>query len=139
MQTLIERLSEVKSIKCKISELRAMKESLYYSLLPTGIDYDKDKVQTSPEDPMLKVMSKVDEIQREIDSYVDLIPEATERVMELLNIIECTDYKCIMIKWYIGGMKASDIADQMGYTEDGIYKVRRRMLAVLSNHLSSDL
>lgn len=132
---LYERLTEAKRIKECIQEQNARKESLLYGLLPSGIAYDKDKVQTSPDDTLSKTMAKVSEIDDYIKELDIKYQAACEHVMSLFDNIECTTYKCVMIKWYIGGQRAESIADAMGYTPDGIYRIHRRMCKVLEPYV----
>lgn len=133
---LYERLTEAKQIKECIQEQNARKEALLYGLLPSGIAYDKDKVQTSPEDTLSRTMATVSEIDDYIRNVLDpKYQKAVDNVMELLNNITCTNYKCIMIKWYIGCKRASQIAYEMNYTEDGVYKIHRRMCKILEEYV----
>ena len=58
-------LGRVRNLTRKELKLRRHIEELRYSLLPSGIRYDKDKVQTSPIDQMLEVLSEIDRYERE--------------------------------------------------------------------------
>ena len=46
--------------------LKAKHDELESCLLPAAIRYDKDKVQSSPEDPMSKVVAEVMELEKEM-------------------------------------------------------------------------
>ena len=61
-----ELLQSVRAEKLEIVILREQIEELKMSLLPGAIRYDKDKVQTSPDDQMSAVMEKVDDYERKL-------------------------------------------------------------------------
>ena len=50
----------------QIQDLSAKIEALEDSLLPSGIRYDADKVQTSPKDPVPEIMAKIDDLDRQV-------------------------------------------------------------------------
>ena len=82
-------LDFLKSIRHKRIELAAIKsyeEDLRLSLLPSGIRYDLDKVQTSPTDRMLEMVAKLTDMQeRETDQKEALIAD-----IELAERGRCT-------------------------------------------------
>ena len=47
--------------------LKAKHDELESCLLPAAIRYDKDKVQTSPEDPMAKIVAEINELEVEMN------------------------------------------------------------------------
>ena len=57
-------LGRVRNLIRKEQKLRRHIEELRLSLLPSGIRYDKDKVQTSPLDQMLEALSEIDHYER---------------------------------------------------------------------------
>ena len=48
------------SFQKRFEELLLSKEKIFADTLPSGIRYDKDVVQTSPNDPMLKYVENLD-------------------------------------------------------------------------------
>lgn len=132
---LYQRLTEARDIKEKIQEQNARKESLMYGLIPSGVAYDKDRVQTTPDDALSRTMAAVSEIDSYIKELDAKYQEAYARVMDLLDNITSTEYKCIMIKWYIGNKRVSTIAKEMRYSEDGVYKIHRRVCKMLEAYV----
>ena len=47
--------------------LKAKHDELESCLLPAAIRYDKDKVMTSPEDQMSKIVAEVNELEKEVN------------------------------------------------------------------------
>ena len=68
--TAKEYLQRIRSERLEIVQLQETVDELIYSLLPSGIRYDTLKVQTSPDDPMVRVMSEVDEYERKIRQHL---------------------------------------------------------------------
>ena len=61
------------------------RQELRSCLLPSGISYDKDPVQTSPEDSMARIMAEVDELDQQIDTL------RRSMAMEILRISRVID------------------------------------------------
>ena len=76
----IEFLEKVREEIAYIEILEQQVEQIRKSLLPSAIRYDQDRVQTSPSDPMVKAIVRIDEvtmeIQEEIERYADDIRKA---------------------------------------------------------------
>ena len=58
--------NKIQRITCTLNELRAC-------LLPGGIRYDLDKVNTSPKDKMSEIFARIDELERELQEEYRLI------------------------------------------------------------------
>ena len=55
-----EFLNSARVLHWQWLRLKAKHDELQSCLLPAAIRYDKDKVQTSPEDAMSKIMAEID-------------------------------------------------------------------------------
>ena len=117
----IHRLKRMtQRLEHKIETLRHRAEGL------KGITYDKDKVQTSPEDPMSKICAEISEIDNEI--YCISICKA-DKIRELSNTIhnlERPEERTVLTLYFIEHIKIKEIAKRMNYTENGIYGIRRK-------------
>ena len=65
--------SQIRKEQYEIEHLKRMISNAEAGLLPSGIRYDKDKVQTSPQDTMSKVIAKAVDMQRKRKSSQRLI------------------------------------------------------------------
>ena len=61
-----EFLNSARVLHWKWLRLKAKHDELESCLLPAAIRYDKDKVQTSPEDPMSKIVAEINELEKEM-------------------------------------------------------------------------
>ena len=62
MMDVLKFLNSIRDKREEVNLLKGKRNELYYSLMPSGIRYDLDKVQTSPEDRMPVVAGDLDEI-----------------------------------------------------------------------------
>ena len=93
------------------------RQELKSCLLPAGIAYDKDRVQTSPEDSMARVMAEVDEL----DGQIDALQRA--RALEILRISRVIDQMddpreaTVLDAYYLGRKSMREIAEHLHYSE----------------------
>ena len=114
----------IQTIELQIEEVRNMMTSI------GGIDYSKDRVQTSPKDSMLENYAKLDSLERK------LIHKINERQARLKDIIECIDRlvnkeeQDVLTYRYIKGFEWEDIAQCM-------YRSKRSVLYIHGDALKN--
>lgn len=121
MQYLTRPARIAKSIRRK----RETIEELRNSLLPAGIRYDVDKVQTSPEDPILRVEARIDEIERDVQL---LIVERAEALADVAQTIESLDDELVRQVThcrFVKGMQISAISNVLYCGEATVYRCLR--------------
>lgn len=102
--------------------LKAKHDELESCLLPAAIRYDKDKVQTSPEDPMTKIMAEIYELEKEMVNVQHRKFVQIEKIGRALNSLESDEERTALTMRYINRIPVSAIAEAMGYAEPTIYK-----------------
>lgn len=102
--------------------LKAKHDELESCLLPAAIRYDKDKVQTSPEDPMCKIMAEINELEKEMIKVQHRKFVQIEKIGRALNALESDEERTALTMRYINRIPVSAIAEAMGYAEPTIYK-----------------
>lgn len=115
----------------KIKQLEARIRALEYSLLPSGIRYDQDKVQTSPDDQTSKVMARIDEIERQIEDLKEQIPKQTDAIRKACDQLESEEERTVIVMYYIGGFHMDEIAEAINYSLRTAYRIRRKAQAHL--------
>ena len=115
----------LKGIRDKRFELQLLKEKrneIYYSLMPSGIRYDLDKVQTSPTDRMPVAAGDLEEAQQRIDALIDLLSHDINLAMRVVNQMQESKHRqLIMLRYFGVDRKTTEwkyVADVMGYTEE---------------------
>lgn len=102
--------------------LKAKHDELESCLLPAAIRYDKDKVQTSPEDPMAKIVSEISELEKEMVKVQHRKFVQIEKIGRALNALDSDEERTALTMRYINRIPVTAIAEAMGYAEPTIYK-----------------
>ena len=117
-------LDFLKSIRHKRIELAAIKsyeDDLRLSLLPSGIRYDLDKVQTSPSDRMLEIMSKVGDISDRSDAFKASLLADIDLAERMVDAMPTPRYRTLLRLRYLYGTSPMDwqkVADALGVSID---------------------
>lgn len=119
-------LNAVRVIDLQILRLLSKKKMLESCLYPSGIRYDIDKVQGSPENQLEKLTGEIFEVERKIrDLYSSKLDKAAE-IEALINQVESEEFRTILTLRYIGHMSINKIAESMSYSPDWVYKKHRK-------------
>lgn len=107
--------AEVLAIQQQINECRL-------TLLPSGIRYDTDRVQTSPSDMMLEVAARVDELERKNAVHIAQLTEDLIKATDIIYAVETPEYRQLLTLRYLTGNRTSweSIANTMGYSVDHV-------------------
>lgn len=107
--------SDVETLQLRIKELQL-------SLLPSGIRYDTDKVQTSPSDKMIEVAAKVDALERQMQKKLTALNADMVRAIAIVQAMPTPEYRQLLTLRYLTGTRTSweQIADIMGYSVDHV-------------------
>lgn len=109
-----------------------------------GISYEKDKVQTSPDDNMINLIAKADELTRKwMETAEQLIREKEEIVMQI-GMVEHPSYRWVLTYRYVDGMRWTQVAAAMGLTDmRHLYRMHGRALRafekVRSDHCNTTI
>lgn len=115
-------LKQYKRAKAKLLVLERELDDLRINQLPSGIDYSKDKIQTSSSnDQMVNYVARLEELEINI---LKLKSEAINTCTEILNTISSLDndmYQTVLHRKYILLQTWEDIAEDMGYSIQWVY------------------
>jgi len=127
-------LNRPRCIKSAIRRAEAEQENLRLSMYPSAVRYDTDKVQSTPVDPMPRYAEKMDELQTRInklwiqlnDAQDDIIDKMLKASYQLTPIEQD-----VIVLFFIGNKTVRWIGFELGRTERGIYKIRKRAMRKL--------
>lgn len=125
-KTAYEFLSSARFLHWQWLRLKAKHDELETCLLPSGIRYDKDKVQTSPEDPMSKIVAEITELEKEMIQVQRRKFIQLEKIEQAVNSLESEEERTALTMRYINRKSVQDIAEEMGYSEPTIYRFMRQ-------------
>ena len=119
-------LQRPRKLQMEIKKLMLKRDALRDCLLPAGIRYDLDKVDSSPSDRMSTLEAEIMDITKEIGQLTEqrlrLIKEIGIDVAKLNNDTE----QIVLLGYYIGGHSMKTISEIIHYTVRGANKVKQR-------------
>lgn len=116
--------NKIRRINSTIAELKTC-------LLPGGVRYDLDKVNTSPKDKMAEIYVRIDELERELEEEKRLKAVAVLEIDKVLKDIPEGEGKTIVADYYIGRISMPKIADSMGFSMRHCFRLRNKAIAQL--------
>lgn len=120
-------LFDPKNTRLKIDRLCIKREIKEYSLMPSGVRYDKPRVTSSPvDDQMSSKIAEIDEIDRELLRLKRDFKKQTERICKLCDGLPNPYEQTVLTMFYVGNKKMETIADTIGYALSTTYKIKRQ-------------
>lgn len=121
-----EFLNSARVLHWQWLRLKAKHDELESCLLPAALRYDKDKVQTSPEDAMSKVVAEITELEKEMNRVQLLKSQQIVKIDNAINSLASDEERTALTMRYINRIPVSEIAEAMGYSEPRIYQFMNR-------------
>lgn len=121
-----EFLNSARVLHWRWLRLKAKRDELETCLLPAAIRYDKDKVQTSPDDQMSKIVAEINALETEMAEVQLLKTQQIEKIELAVNSLESDEERTALTMRYINRRPIAEIADDMGYSEPTIYRFMRQ-------------
>ena len=108
------------------------RQELRSCLLPSGITYDRDRVQTSPEDSMARIMAEVDELDQQIDILRRSMAMEILRISRVIDQMDDPREATVLDAYYLGRRSMQEIAEHLHYSERHVYRLRSEGVAKMS-------
>lgn len=123
-------LGRVRNLARKELKLRRHIEELRYSLLPSGIRYDKDKVQTSPMDQMLEVLSEIDRYERERLKVVKALIDIRSIIARKVIVLPEKEYY-VLSQYYLHLRTIKEVSEDLQITERHAFRLKNNGISIL--------
>lgn len=120
-----EFLTMPKKTKLQIRSKQMQIEDLRLQMLPGAIRYDKDIVQSSPGDPMLKFIVRVDELERDIEGLKQQYVDEQKLISEAIEMLEDKREQVVLIGRYVIGDSYDEIAAELSLSVDRVFQIHR--------------
>lgn len=120
-----EFLTMPKKTKLQIRSKQMQVDDLRLMMLPGAIRYDKDIVQSSPEDPMLKFIVRVDELERDIEGLKQQYVDEQKLISEAIEMLEDKREQVVLIGRYVSGDSYDEIAAELSLSVDRVFQIHR--------------
>lgn len=128
-------LYQVRDEQKEIDIIRRKIEEAELALLPSGIRYDRDKVQASPDDPMLKLAVKLDRYEAELRKHqAALLTKRTKAIRMVSRLTDSTQRQVLEL-YFLGGRRIRmwEVAQIIGYSEQSTYRIYKDALRNLES------
>lgn len=131
--TVQEKKEYLKQYKRAIAKIKALEEELNdlrLNTLPGGIDYSKDKVQTTAtSDQMINYMIHVEDISKKININKQLAVMKCNAILEAIDSVDNDLYQTILHRRYILIQPWEEIAEDLHYSMQRLYELHGEALA----------
>ena len=128
-----ECLRKIRAERLEIEQLSEQIEELKYSLLPSGIQYDKIKVQTSPDDMMLRIVAEIDTYERQIRQHLEKMISRQNTAIKYIGMLERSEYRQVLILYYMTSPRPTwtQVANTMSLSDQRIYQLHNDAMTEL--------
>lgn len=117
-----EFLNSARVLHWQWLRVKAKHDELESCLLPGAIRYDRDKVQTSPDDIMGRILAEVNELEQRMEQLQVAKSKRIEEIDKIINSLKSDEERTVLTMRFINRIPVTEIAEAMGYAEPTIYK-----------------
>lgn len=109
----LQRLDTV--INQKIKEVQALRVQARST---GGLDYSKERVQSSPSEdaPFVKPICRIIDLEAEINAEIDRFVDEKHKIINQIQGLKNSDYISLLFKRYVEFKKFETIAVEMNFT-----------------------
>ena len=118
----LRRIRDIeKNLKNKRDELEALR---YRASGAGAIQYDKDKVQTSPSDYLTMAIADIIEIEKQIEEDETSVEDMIGQAYAIVRQIELPEHRTIIEWFYLNGVSMNETAERMNMSERAAYYLK---------------
>ena len=122
-------LELIRDAEKNINNKRLELEALRYKASGAGaIRYDKDKVQTSPQDYMTMAVADLVEIEKQIREAETDIEDMKGQAYIIVRQIKEPEQRAVIEWYYLNGLSMIDTAERLNLSERSAYYLREDAL-----------
>ena len=140
MMTAKTFLREVRHEQTEVARLESKLEYLKKSTLPGGIRYDKDKVQTSPDDRISDIMAEIGDIEMELEEDIYKLLKDISQAYKMIGSLTSSKHRDVMRCYYLPDVEPGgelptwdDVADRMHYTREHVLRLHGEALKEMND------
>jgi hypothetical protein len=118
-------LMSIRDIEKRLHNKRLELEALRYKASGAGaIRYDKDRVQTTPDDYLAQAMADIIEIEKQIEKEENNIEKKKGKAYGIVRQMETTEQRVLIEWYYLNGLSMQETAIKMSIAERTTYYLR---------------
>lgn len=128
-------LLQIKKIEAEIKNKELQRDTLRSCLLPSGIRYDLDRVQTSPEDQLAAIEARIVDLEKEIRELSHHKQRMLVTITNSIYNLKDDSEKTVLLSYYIGRKKIETIAEEMPCSVRNAFYIKRKAVSHLAKLL----
>lgn len=101
-------LKKIRHEQREILDLQREIKYLEKSLLPGGIRYDLDKVQTSPSDKVNDILAKVGDYKAKIETKLAVLLDNENKALRMIDGLESSAQRRVLKAYYLSSPEPTD-------------------------------
>lgn len=118
-------LRKIQAVEKILKNKRDELEALRYKASGAGaIRYDKDRVQTSPQDYLAMAMVDIVEIEKQIEEDEASIEDMKGQAYSIVRRMEQADHRAVIEWFYLNGLPMQIVSLKMNMSERNAYYLR---------------
>ena len=128
-------LYDVRDEQGEINIIRQQIAQAELALLPSGIRYDRDKVQASPDDPMMRLAVKLDRYEAELRKHQAALLAKRTKAFRMVSRLTDSTQRQVLELYFLGErrLRMWEVAKIIGYSEQSTYRIYKDALRNLES------
>ena len=132
-------LSSIRNIEKRLNNKRLELDALRYKASGAGaIRYDKDRVQTTPEDFIVEAMNDIIRIEKQIEKEEREAEKKKDKAYSIVRKMDQAEQRIIIEWYYFNGLSMIDAATRMNIAERTAYYLRDDALEGFGKKMKSE-
>lgn len=130
--TVKEYLSQIYYTRLKIERLQDRRGNIRERMIGLSSPGLGDRVQTSPEDKMARLMTKLDGLDRKIAQQIEKEQRLVDKIQGQIDQLP-RQYREPLSLYYVSGLSWKQVADRLNYSEVRVYQIRKEAVAAFAD------
>lgn len=130
-----DHLKSVRVFNRRLERLTSKKRTLEKSLYPGAIRYDLEKVQSSKEDKYPEIIAEINRLETLIDNLIKAKFKKIQEISKDIDSLYDEDEKTVLNYYFVENKSVTEIANDLGYSNPGIYGIMRRGCIKISKEI----
>lgn len=133
-----EYFKSLRTEQREINHLSQMIQREELTLLPKAITYDKDRVQTSPDDKLLASMAEMDEMRKELSRSITILKNKQAKAEAYIIRLDVPEEREVMRYYYLDTQGSrllswDDVGELMELGMRSVYRFHGNAISKLAN------
>lgn len=128
--TVKQFLYSVRDEQKEIEELTDRIYEMRMSLIPSGIRYDTDKVQTSPEDKLSECEAKIADYSKMLGQKKEALIQRRQQAQGMIDLLEDSRERQVLDIYFLSVKRLSmeDVSAMIGYSRKQTFRIYKSAL-----------